>query len=155
MAGSDGTAAGVELGEKFDQPADSGRWTDSGAESSPEALKVLHEQGVPAWRAFVRKQTTDKVLGRVAALPDLPPDPDARDWFPGERAALAVRAGGGNPDALRRYWTAGPGLAKWRGSPTPWRTLRKFLSKYMSGEELDSTTSSWYRIVFGALPHQR
>jgi HK97 family phage portal protein len=56
---------------------------------------------------------------------------------------------------LKRYWTAGPGLAKWRGSPTPWRTLRKFLSKYLSGEKLDATTSSWYRIVFGALPQAR
>jgi len=54
---------------------------------------------------------------------------------------------------LKAYWTTGPGLAKWRGSPTPWRALRRHLSKYLSGRKLDATTSAWYRIVFGRLPN--
>jgi hypothetical protein len=145
MAGSDGTPARVELPEKFDQPAGAGTWAASGIEASPQALAILAEQGVDAWRAFVRRDVTKTVMGRS--------EEEARPWFPGEKAALAVRSG--NPGALRRYWTAGPGLAKWRGSPTPWRTLRKFLSKYLSGDELDSTTSSWYRLVFGKLPQDR
>jgi HK97 family phage portal protein len=92
-----------------------------------------------------------------------------RTWFPGEAKAWAaddaglsagaaagglMRAAAGQ-EALHRYWTAGPGLAKWRGSPTPWRTLRAFLSKYLSGEKLDATTSAWYRDVFGHLPEMR
>lgn len=84
-----------------------------------------------------------------------------RQWLPGEAQAWAaddvaghLRAAG-NAEALHRYWTAGPGLAKWRGSPTPWRTLRRFLSKYLSGEKLDSTVSAWYRDVFGHLPHEK
>lgn len=58
---------------------------------------------------------------------------------------------------LHEYWTAGPGLARWRGSPTPWRTLRSLLAKYIKGNKrkLDSTTSAWYRDVFGHLPGQK
>jgi HK97 family phage portal protein len=90
--------------------------------------------------------------------PDVWPD---RDWLPGEPEAWAaddagqdVRASGGaGREALKRYWTAGPGLAKWRGAPHPWRTLRAFLSKYLSGAELDATTSAWYRDVFGHMPN--
>jgi hypothetical protein len=99
--------------------------------------------------------------------PDTWPD---RQWLPGEAEAWAAddvglsagAAAGGlgeraaaGQEALHRYWTVGPGLAKWRGSPTPWRTLNAFLSKYMSGEQLDATTSAWYRDVFGHLPEMR
>lgn len=98
--------------------------------------------------------------------PELDP---AREWLPGEAEAWAAddlglsaeaMAGGlraADPTAanLHRYWTAGPGLAKWRGSPTPWRTLKSLLSKYLSGENLDATVSSWYRDVFGHLPEMR
>jgi len=157
VAGSDGTPARVELGEKFGQPAGTGTWADAGSEASSEALKVLEEQGVDAWRAFVRRTTTQKVMDRAAVvLPALPEDPDERMYFDRhERAAHLAGRARGNSGALRDYWTKGAGLAKWRGSPTPWRTLRGFLSKYLSGEELDATTSSWYRIVFGALPMDR
>lgn len=75
----------------------------------------------------------------------------ARPWFPGE--ALARAAAG--EEALHDYWTSGPGLARWVTSRTPWRTLRKFLSKYMSGTKLDSTASAWYRDVFGYLPQDK
>jgi hypothetical protein len=100
---------------------------------------------------------------------ELEPDYDGpaewpdRGWFPGEAEAwaaddaglthagtdLRAKAGAG---ALHTYWTRGPGLAKWRGAAHPWRTLRAFLSKYLSGERLDATTSAWYRDVFGHLP---
>lgn len=74
------------------------------------------------------------------------------DWtMAGPEQARAADVSGSN---LKQYWTVGAGLAKWRASPTPWRTLRRFLSKYLSGHKLDATTSSWYRIVFGKLPGQ-
>jgi HK97 family phage portal protein len=91
-----------------------------------------------------------------------------REWLPGEQEAfltdppalpsalygaeVADRAA--DAGALKRYWTVGPGLAKWRASPTPWRTLRRFLSKYLSGAKLDATVSAWYRLVFGRMPNQ-
>jgi HK97 family phage portal protein len=113
-------------------------------------------------------------LAAVRALaPELPEDPDdfepgydgpgedpGREWFSGEAEAWAAddtgqeRAADRTGRNLHQYWTAGPGLAKWRGSPTPWRTLRGFLSKYLSGANLDATTSAWYRDVFGHLPEQ-
>ena len=33
---------------------------------------------------------------------------------------------------LKRYWTKGPGLAKWASSPHPYTTLVTLLSKYMT-----------------------
>jgi hypothetical protein len=51
---------------------------------------------------------------------------------------------------LHAYWVAGPGLAKWRGSATPWRTLRRHLAEYIQNpKELDATTSKWFTEVFG------
>jgi hypothetical protein len=51
-------------------------------------------------------------------------------------------------ERLHRYWTAGPGLAKWAGSPHPWTALHRHLAKYLSGHELDATTSKWHFEVF-------
>lgn len=87
-----------------------------------------------------------------------PADMEERAWL--DEAELKawsedVRAADLDGSNLKEYWTAGPGLAKWSATPTPWRTLRRFLSKYISGAQLDATTSAWYRLVFGALPHQR
>lgn len=85
-----------------------------------------------------------------------PSDPEyqldrARPWFPGEALARATAG----EEALHDYWTSGPGLALWSTSRTPWRTLRRLLSKYLSGKKLDATTSAWYRDVFGHLPQDR
>ncbi len=168
---------------RFSQPAGTGEWgTATSLEMDPRGLTILKRDGVDAWKrwkaAQLAKPRHERAAELAAGVPDLPepeefepgwtgPDTDpARAFLDEEEAgAWAVeaaygdgasfRAAGGNPGALRRYWTAGPGLAKWAGSPTPWRTLRKFLSKYLSGEELDRTTSSWYRIVKGHLPNQK
>jgi hypothetical protein len=169
MADGDRASAEVDRAERFTQPGDAVSWSDAGPEGSPEALAVLQEHGVAAWEAFL-------VAGQTrSALPELPPDPDdfepgfvgpeedtERAWLPGEAEAwvaddhagtlpnpFVVRAGDRDGSNLRRYWTKGPGLAKWRTSPTPWRTLKKFLSKYLSGETLEATTSAWYMAVFG------
>lgn len=47
-------------------------------------------------------------------------------------------------EAFHRYWTAGPGLAKWMHSPHPWTALHNHLAKYLQGPELDATTSKWH-----------
>lgn len=47
-------------------------------------------------------------------------------------------------EKLHQYWVAGPGLAKWAGSPKPWTTLHMLLSKYLHGHILDATTSKWH-----------
>lgn len=57
---------------------------------------------------------------------------------PGEKA---------DSERLHAYWVTGPGLAKWSTSPHPWQTLHDFLSKYLTGHILDSTTSKWHNEV--------
>lgn len=56
---------------------------------------------------------------------------------------------------LRRYWTRGPGLAKWAESPTPWRTLVAHLSKYMSLPQAQGLASNYFKAVFGYWPGER
>lgn len=165
---------------KFVQPAGAGEWTTATAlEADPRGLTILKRDGVAAWKRWQAEQLAKprhtRAAEMAAGVPELPepeefepgwtgPDTDparafldeaeAQAWAADDAFAFEARAAG-NPGALRKYWTAGPGLAKWATSPTPWRTLRKFLSKYLSGQELDSTTSSWYRIVKGRLPNQK
>jgi hypothetical protein len=52
-------------------------------------------------------------------------------------------------ERLHAYWVAGPGLAKWAGSPHPWQTLHDLLAKYIHDPHLlNSTTSKWHFEVF-------
>lgn len=53
---------------------------------------------------------------------------------------------------LHAYWTRGKGLAKWRNSPTPWRTLRRHLAKYVPPRYLNEITTRWFHDVFGYYP---
>lgn len=52
-------------------------------------------------------------------------------------------------DQLHHYWTRGEGLAKWRGSPHPWTTLRRHLLKYVNPEMATRMASKWFEEVFG------
>jgi hypothetical protein len=46
---------------------------------------------------------------------------------------------------LHRYWTAGPGLAKWLHSPHPWQALHDHLAEYIHDpDKLNRTTSAWH-----------
>lgn len=47
-------------------------------------------------------------------------------------------------DELHHYWTRGPGLAKWQGSPHPWTTLRNHLLKYLPKGEAERAASKWF-----------
>lgn len=60
--------------------------------------------------------------------------------------------GDGNAEALHRYWVAGAGLAKWRGSPEPWTTLYHHLLKYLNPDEAKRTAALWFREVMGFWP---
>ncbi len=66
-----------------------------------------------------------------------------------------LRPGDGNAEALHRYWTKGPGLAKWAASPHPWAALDRHLKKYMDNDKARRTTSAWFEDVFGYPPSAR
>lgn len=56
-------------------------------------------------------------------------------------------------ERLHRYWTKGPGLAKWAGKPNPWTTLYHHLLKYIKNpDEAKATAAKWFHDVFGFWP---
>lgn len=60
-------------------------------------------------------------------------------------------AGAAGTERLHAYWVRGKGRARWLGSPTPFRTLRALLAKYIHDpKELNATTAQW---VFDATGH--
>jgi hypothetical protein len=60
--------------------------------------------------------------------------------------------GVGPSAAVNRYWTAGPGLAKWRDNPHPWTTLRDLLLQYMSQAKANGLATEYFVRVFGHGP---
>ena len=56
---------------------------------------------------------------------------------------------------LRRYWTKGPGLAKWATSPKPYTTLVALLSKYMTPNQAKGLAANYFKAVFGIWPGSR
>lgn len=54
-----------------------------------------------------------------------------------------------DPDYLHRYWTKGPGLAKWAESPRPWTTLVAHLTKFVGLAKAKEFASRWFIQVFG------
>lgn len=67
-------------------------------------------------------------------------------------AGVDTSPGVGPSAGVNRYWTAGPGLAKWRDSPKPWTTLRDLLRKYMSDAKATGLATEYYVRVFGHGP---
>lgn len=64
----------------------------------------------------------------------------------------------GSRGYLKWYWTRGPGLARWRGSPHPWTTLRRHLGRVIDDKTpnvIDRITSAWFAEVFGYPPSAR
>lgn len=87
------------------------------------------------------------------------PDDDEDDPSLDEILAMAegdaTRAAGHDVtlghDELHHWWTAGPGLARWVNSPTPWRTLLANLVEAVKDKPLEvlkKWTSRWYIDVF-------
>lgn len=70
---------------------------------------------------------------------------------------------GGRPDApgyngagaLHRYWTKGPGLARWVSKPHPWTTLYHHLLKYMPPGKAKRTTADWFHDATGLWSGER
>ncbi len=56
---------------------------------------------------------------------------------------------------LKNYWAFQEGRAKWIGSPTPYRTLRALLAKYVSPKVLDGLTANIFKLATGHYPSQR
>lgn len=70
----------------------------------------------------------------------------------------AVRESGGHNGAelLHKYWTRGEGLGLWVDEDKPWYALKAHLSKYIADrDELDRTTTDWYRDVFHRHPNHK
>lgn len=65
-----------------------------------------------------------------------------------------LHPGDGN-DNLKRYWTRGPGLAKWAASPHPWTALYNHLVKYMNPAMAKRVTSQWFHDTFGIWSGER
>lgn len=65
-----------------------------------------------------------------------------------------LNPGDGN-DNLKEYWTRGPGLARWAGTPKPWTALYTQLLKYMSSSRAERTASQWFKEVFGIWSGER
>lgn len=70
-------------------------------------------------------------------------------------AGVDTSPGVGPSAAINRYWTAGPGLAKWRNSPTPYRTLVALLMQYIKNENVaKGLAAEYYHRVFGKWTRQ-
>lgn len=67
-------------------------------------------------------------------------------------AGVDTSPGVGASAELNRYWTSGPGRAKWAGSPKPWTTLYNLLRKYMSEAKAKGLATEYYVRVFGHGP---
>lgn len=67
-------------------------------------------------------------------------------------AGVDTSPGVGASRQLNTYWTAGPGLAKWRTNPHPWTTLYNLLRKYMSEAKAKGLATEYYVRVFGHGP---
>lgn len=67
----------------------------------------------------------------------------------------ATPAGQASEARLKFYWSKGKGLPKWINSPTPYRTLRALLSKYVSARVLDGLTANIFYLATGHYPGQR
>lgn len=61
----------------------------------------------------------------------------------------------GSRGYLKWYWTKGPGLAKWAGSPHPWTTLYNHLVKFLGPVVAKRTASQWFHDTFGIWPGER
>lgn len=82
---------------------------------------------------------------------------DAPRWMthpgPPRQETPAMRALGHDTtpghDELHHYWTRGPGLAKWKGSPKPWTTLVAELTRHVGLAKAKVFASRWFIEVFG------
>ncbi len=147
---------------------------EDGIEEAPDNLNDASDQITPA--AEVDAQEAEKVEeavsdetevdvepptdDEVAAAPELADDDLTDEPLPddAERAGSVPDASdvpGSNAAKLKKYWTKGPGLAKWKNSPKPWTTLVGLLSKYIKSPEVaKATAAKWFYEVFGETPAQ-
>lgn len=56
---------------------------------------------------------------------------------------------------LKRYWTVGEGLKRWRFHPHPWTRLRNLLRKHVGPGRAERMASEWFHLVFGYWPGHR
>lgn len=67
-------------------------------------------------------------------------------------AGVDTSPGMGASPGLNAYWLTKEGLAKWAGSPHPYRTLLALLVKYMSDAKAHGLAAEYYHAHFGRWP---
>jgi 2'-5' RNA ligase len=93
--------------------------------------------------------------GQYTDIPliDWDEEPDDPALVADDSGMVAAAAGG--TEELKKYWLAGPGLAKWADKPHPWTALYRALLRYIKDpDEAKRTASQWYRLHFGRTPNQ-
>lgn len=78
------------------------------------------------------------------------PDDDEYEMY---RAAGADTNLGG--ERLHYWWTKGPGLKRWAGSPHPWTALYTQLRKHVGAAKAKRMASAWFKEVFGIWSGER
>lgn len=76
-------------------------------------------------------------------------DPELREAL--GRYLLRARDG----RELHKYWTSGPGLARWVDDPHPFKTLLAFLLRHMPETKARKTAHEWFKEVKGFAPSGR
>jgi hypothetical protein len=109
-------------------------------------------------------QTRSRVLAMLTPAPDVADDDevDEREWdeilVEMREAGIdlgvygELRAAGVGDNELKRYWTVGKGLTRWRFSPHPWTRLKNLLAKHVGVARAKRMASEWFHLVFGYWP---
>lgn len=128
---------------------------EDAAEEEPEDVEIDDEEEDA-------KRTRSRVFRLLSPAPVVP-DPDAVDEREWVEILDEMRAGGVDLDewgelravdgnALKRYWTVGKGLKRWRFHPHPWTRLRNLLTKHVGLARAKRMASEWFHLVFGYWP---
>ncbi len=144
-----------------------------------EAIPALQAEQHAPWQPHITLRYTDDLTGlakladrvgpvrfdrlRIAFAGqtiDIPlldgPGEIADDGFDVWMAEADTSPGDGGAARLKQYWLAGPGLAKWTGSPHPWTALYRSLRKYIKNPSLlKQTVSRWYIDHYGHPPNRQ
>lgn len=148
--GGGAEAEAVPAARNLDDDAPSGPFepVPKSSLTRDERIRQLVAQGM-TW-----KQAREQVKREPRSADDM--DAETRDRvlaLAEMRFADEMRAMDDNQ--LKRYWTVGEGLKRWRFKPHPWTTLRNLLRKHVGPGRAERMASEWFKVVFGYWPGSR